>query len=276
MDITVLIENSTGASASDRLAAEHGLSLHVDTGRTRILFDTGTTGAFADNAHALGIDLARIDFAVVSHHHYDHGGGLERLFQENRTVRVWMKPGPDGRCVATNPDGSTHPIGIDPEVMQSHADRLVSIADPAEIAPGVTILTRFPRNHPLPVGNGRLFVESADGRTADPFDHELAMVIDDGSGITVITGCAHRGVLNIVDAAMQAFPERSVRAVIGGFHLNAETEESIRVTADLLAERDVRHVWTGHCTGERAEAILAERLGPDCFAPLRSGARLTL
>lgn len=77
MRVTTLIENSTLAGRED-LTAEFGLSLHIRRGDLQILFDTGASGAFADNAKRLDIDLAKVNVAVLSHHHYDHGGGLRR------------------------------------------------------------------------------------------------------------------------------------------------------------------------------------------------------
>ena len=79
MRVTTLIENDEPESRGD-LTAEFGLSLLIETETATVLFDTGATGAFADNAAALGIDLGAVDLAVLSHHHFDHGGGLPRFF----------------------------------------------------------------------------------------------------------------------------------------------------------------------------------------------------
>ena len=83
MKVTVLIENT---ACREDLAAEHGLSLLIETSTSTILFDAGQTGAFADNAKKLGIDLNTVDFCILSHGHYDHGGGLKRFLEENDHV----------------------------------------------------------------------------------------------------------------------------------------------------------------------------------------------
>jgi len=90
MKIIALIENSRLESAPE-LAAEHGLSLHIETGEKRILFDTGASGSFADNATRMGIDLASVDVLVISHHHFDHGGGLERFLTLNGSAAIYLR-----------------------------------------------------------------------------------------------------------------------------------------------------------------------------------------
>ena len=77
LKITTLIENQPGQDG--RLAFEHGLSLFIEFAGKRLLFDTGQTGAFADNAEKLSIDLSQLDAVILSHGHYDHSGGLARL-----------------------------------------------------------------------------------------------------------------------------------------------------------------------------------------------------
>jgi len=87
MKIHVLMENS---ASSDDFAAEHGLSLLVETAGRHILFDTGASAAFADNAEKMGVDLSRVELAVLSHGHYDHGGGLTRFLEVNTQASVWV------------------------------------------------------------------------------------------------------------------------------------------------------------------------------------------
>ena len=88
MKITVLTENT---ACRESLACEHGLSLYIETGCHKILFDAGQSGAFADNAEALGIDLSAVDFAVLSHGHYDHGNGLVRFLEINGTAPIYLR-----------------------------------------------------------------------------------------------------------------------------------------------------------------------------------------
>lgn len=93
MKVTVLIENSPGPRAD--LVAEFGLSLYIETGTLRILMDTGTSGRFAENAERLGVDLGGVTHAVLSHGHYDHGGGLEAFFTRNTHAKLFARRGAD-------------------------------------------------------------------------------------------------------------------------------------------------------------------------------------
>jgi len=97
MKITTLIENRRNKSDS-KLAAEWGLSLHIDFNDHRILFDSGFSGSIVKNAEYLAVDLASVDTAVLSHHHFDHGNGFRRFFEINQTAKVHLGEAPLGEC----------------------------------------------------------------------------------------------------------------------------------------------------------------------------------
>jgi len=124
MRVTGLIENRESPDHPE-LQAEFGLSLHVSLDGTRILFDTGSTGAFTRNARELGIDLAEVDLAVLSHHHFDHGGGIEAFFERNSRAAVHLKRPPVGTPYARIFGMVTRPVGIDPTLLDRFADRFV-------------------------------------------------------------------------------------------------------------------------------------------------------
>ena len=135
MRIVTLMENT---SCREDLTAEHGLSLYIETGEYRILFDAGQTGAFADNAEKLGIDLSKVDLAVLSHGHYDHGGGLRRFLEINKTAPVWMNP----HAFGEHYNGSEKYIGLDPALAKS--GRIRYAENERTIGPGMTLFTRIP------------------------------------------------------------------------------------------------------------------------------------
>jgi 7,8-dihydropterin-6-yl-methyl-4-(beta-D-ribofuranosyl)aminobenzene 5'-phosphate synthase len=257
MRVVALLENST-LEGRDDLLAEHGLSLYVESEGQRILFDVGATQAFADNASRLGVDLQKVDALVVSHHHYDHAGGLARFLDANRTARIYLKRvggEPYARALAGI---VSRYIGLDRDLLQTQADRFEYLEGLTEILPGVHILAQIAQPHAPPRGNRRLYVK--EGRTfrRDPFEHELAMVAREGDALVVFTGCAHTGILNIVAAVTGQFPGVPVKALFGGLHLVGESKRQVRSIGETLLHSPIERVYTGHCTGTKGYRVLKE------------------
>lgn len=267
MKVTALIENTCAAGA-DGLVAEHGLSLHVEHDGTRLLFDTGASGAFADNAARLGIDLAAVDVAILSHHHYDHGGGLRRFLEINSHAPVYLR-GPAVADCHFKLLWKERFIGLDESLLRQHAHRFRFVNERTVIAPGTTVLTQIERRYPEPRGNRRIYVTRDGQRVRDDFAHELVLVLEAPGGLAVFTGCSHHGILNMISAVTRAFPDATISAVFGGFHLVAlppfnfmsGSRREVRGMADELLRFPVRRVYTGHCTGTHAYEVLKSAMG---------------
>ena len=277
MRMTVLIENDAATEGSE-LEAEFGLSLLFDLGGTQILFDTGDSGVFADNAAHLGVDIAGIDLAVLSHQHFDHGGGLARFLELNDHAPVYLRRAEHADRFSRFPD-RTQPIGIDLGLLERSPDRFVELEETTKISPGVTLVMEAGSRHPRPPGNDRLLVLRDDQLVADDFDHELTMVLHDDDGMVVVTGCSHSGVLNMIDAAVERFPGHRLKAVVGGFHLiGLPAADSMALSRPEVEDigREIRArcdgpIFTGHCTGHKAFGVLEDILG-DQLHPLSIGA----
>ena len=268
MKITALIENNKVEDRDD-LCPEFGLSLHIEINGSKILFDMGSSAAFADNAEALGIDLADVGVAVVSHHHFDHGGGLERFFELNDRALVYLRQGPLVDRYFKAFGVIKRPIGLDLDLLERFPRRIEYVDDMRVVAPGVYLLTGIGSTHQRPRGNRRLFVDSDSGLVPDPFDHELMMVVHDDDGMVVFTGCSHHGILNLIDAARAQFPRVPIKAVFGGFHLiglpfvnsMAASSSEVRNIGFQVMEKVDGTVYSGHCTGEKAFGVLAGVMG---------------
>ena len=267
MRITALVENSRLEGRED-LTAEHGLSLHIRCGDQQILFDTGASDAFGRNARQLGVDIEQVDLAVVSHHHFDHGGGLAHFLEANQTAPVYLRQCEDREFYFQALFFCRY-VGLDRSVLERHADRFRFVAETTEIAPGVTILTQITKPHPLPKGNRRLFVQKGRTRQRDPFEHELIMVVREEEGLVVFTGCSHSGILNMIDTVTGQFPGTRIKAVLGGFHLigvpllntMAGSKKEVAAMAREVLRYPVDRLYTGHCTGKKAYRVLKEVLG---------------
>jgi 7,8-dihydropterin-6-yl-methyl-4-(beta-D-ribofuranosyl)aminobenzene 5'-phosphate synthase len=268
LKITVLIEN-TLADESKTCVAEHGISLYVEANGTTILADTGASDLFLSNAERLGCDIAAVDVAFISHAHHDHGGGLSAFFEANDRARVYLHPGARGEYVArvllTKKD-----IGLDRDVLEANADRIHYVDSLTEVGEGITIIPNIPPRFPPPRGNRILFRREGGRLVRDTFDHELLLCIREDDGLFLYTGCSHRGVVNMVDAAIAQFPDVPIKAVLGGFHLAhpvfkgmSERRDTVINIGRNLLDYPIGQVYSGHCTGQKAFGVLKSVMGDE-------------
>ena len=249
MKITVLMENT---AISPEFAAEHGLSLFVETEGSRFLFDAGQSGAFAENAQKLGIDLRSADFAVLSHGHYDHGGGMLRFLDRNRRAKLYVNQNAFG--IHRNAAGRY--IGLDP--MLAERGRLVRTGDEFAIAPGLTLYTCNALPRPVPTDPCGLTEQVGEFLLPDEFLHEQYLLVEEHGKRILFSGCSHKGILNILHWFR---PD----VLVGGFHFKDldPDGEQLRRCGEALATFDAGF-YTGHCTGQsqfdRLKTILGDRL----------------
>ncbi len=205
MKWTVLTDNRT-ADAS--LETEHGLSVFLDTGKYKLLLDTGASDMFLRNAERQGIDLSTVDYVFISHGHSDHAGGLASFLAVNEKAKVIVSvEALKGQYFSKRK--YLHSITTSwPDIP---ADRLIAVDGSCAVADGLQVIAHIPQVHPMPKGDQHLFVQRADGEyVLDDFRHEIVLYTD---GL-LFTGCAHSGLENILSACPY-----TVDTVLGGFHL---------------------------------------------------------
>ena len=241
MKIVTLMENT---SCREDLCFEHGLSLYLETGNHKILFDAGQSEAFADNAEKLGVDLGDVDFAVLSHGHYDHSGGLGKFLEINGTAPVYVSAWafePHFNAAGKN-------LGVDTSLQLS--SRIRFVAEKTELAEGITLF----RLETAPMDTAGLLMEENGERKPDDFRHEQYLLVEEQGKRILISGCSHKGILAIVDAFR---PD----VLVGGFHFMkiTEKEKLAEAAGRLLAYETV--YYTGHCTGQEQYAYLKSLMG---------------
>jgi 7,8-dihydropterin-6-yl-methyl-4-(beta-D-ribofuranosyl)aminobenzene 5'-phosphate synthase len=277
MKITTLIENRNSATKSD-LVSEWGLSLHIEFNNHSILFDTGASGAFADNAEQLSVKIDAIDAAVLSHQHFDHGGGLERFLKLNPKAKVYLADAPiDERYIKILGFFKKY-IGLNKEIMTKYKDRFEVIRKPTEIFPDVFILPLIANTHPKPIGNKQLLVRKDGKLSLDDFSHEIVMAVKENGKLVIFTGCSHNGMLNMIDTVTKEFKGIPIKAVIGGFHLvvsppfnfMAGTIKDVENLGKSILNYPVEMTYTGHCTGKKAFKVLKYVMG-DRIKDIRTG-----
>ena len=244
MRITALTENT---SCDPRIGYEHGLSLYIETKSHTILFDTGQSPLFAENAEKLGIDLNKIDICVLSHGHYDHGGGLSRFLERNDHAPVYL----NRHAFEPHYNGTEKYIGLDTTLQD--CDRLIFTEEEAVIADGLTLYACNVREKRHPMSGAGLNAVIGDKMIPDDFRHEHYLLIEDGGKRILISGCSHKGILNIVEWFT---PD----VLIGGFHLmKVEDEELLTAYAKALNVLPVEY-YTCHCTGLEQYSVMQKHM----------------
>lgn len=274
MIIKVLAENT---AASQTFECEHGLSLYVETKKHRLLFDTGASGLFARNAVKLGVDLAAVDVAVLSHGHYDHGGGLKTFLDQNSRAKLYVHERAFEPHYANRVDGSHAYIGLEPGLLPD--ERFVFCGEQVRIDEELELFSAVREQVPVPSGNAELSRKNGDAFLPDDFVHEQNLLIRQNGRMLLIAGCAHRGIVNIV-TQVQTDSGRFPDVVIGGFHLHSrgsghnEAPEAVDAVARELIKTGAQY-YTCHCTGQEAylqlKAVMGNQIGY-----LSAGSRLAI
>ncbi|HEU4370737.1 MAG TPA: MBL fold metallo-hydrolase [Methylomirabilota bacterium] len=313
LEVLVLVDNSTdslsttprnvvpewaGLLAAGRLPtlsgeaicrAHHGLSLlltaHVGEARHSLLFDAGPAGStLARNATILGVDWGAIEAVVLSHGHWDHGGGLltaiELVAQRRSPGRFdcFVHPGMFRQRASQRPDGAlfVYERLPEPERLAKAGANVVSTQEPQTAVGGVFYVSgEVPRVTPYEVGLPGHLRRAADGSwEPDPLimDERFVSVHVRDKGQFVFSACSHAGIVNVLTHAREVFPSVPLYGAMGGLHLSGATERIIPETVGDLKRFELRMLAPGHCTGWRALSALAREFG-DELAPSAVGKR---
>jgi 7,8-dihydropterin-6-yl-methyl-4-(beta-D-ribofuranosyl)aminobenzene 5'-phosphate synthase len=253
MKITTLIENLVYQPG---LVSEHGLSFYIDSGRRRILFDTGQSDAFINNAKQLGIDLTNVDAVVISHGHYDHTGGLVAFLKENSNAPVYMK-----KAVFQKKYNNNNSFIGTAKLPAEYDNRIVWVEDVIEIDEGIFIVPHIPVKYEEDTSFRYFYTDKGKGMETDHFDDELFLTIVNENKLSVLSSCSHRGISNIVEEARRLF-QLPVHLVTGGFHLKNAPQEQYLAVVDYLRELKPENIGICHCTGiENFSGIAKEAVG---------------
>lgn len=258
--ITTLIENRENEHRE--LKFEHGLSLYIELGDKRILFDTGQTGAFVDNAALLGKDLDQLDYCMISHGHYDHSGGLKRFLATTKKApklivgaeffrKKYKLAGEDYK-----EDGN---LFSEEDLLNLQVDIQKITEDITYLSDELMVFKNFPSQVSYEEKNNYFFLKDGENYFIDEFVDEIALGIKTSKGLVVIVGCSHVGVVNILKT-IQERTKLPIYAVIGGTHLIRANEERIRNTIQAFQDMGIQLVAVSHCTGDVAVEMIEEKM----------------
>ncbi len=244
MKVYCLIENT--ATSNDFLC-EHGLSLFIDTGKHKILFDMGQGDAFIKNAKKLNLDLSKVDIAILSHGHYDHGGGLNAFLELNSSAPVYISQ----YAYLPHYNGTEKYIGLDASLKDS--SRLIFTGDLTNIDTGLTLFSCNDRKKLFDLGSFGLKQFKNDVLMDDDFCHEQYLLIKEDNKKILVSGCSHKGILNIASWFCADY-------IIGGFHFSKlPLDNTLCEYAEYLNGFNTEY-YTCHCTGTEQYEFMKRKM----------------
>lgn len=221
LSITIVFDNYP---YREDLKTLWGFSCLIETPKNTLLFDTGSNGrVLLENMKKAGIDVRKVDSLFLSHHHWDHIGGIDSVIELNPDVDIFA------------PSSLSRLLVKDLKTMV----RSVHISDEKSMLICEDIYTT--------------------GMMGEDVE-EQSLIIDTDSGVVVITGCAHNGIVEIAKKAEEIL-EKKIALLLGGFHLmRKDIAETERVVNGLM-ELEIDHIAPTHCTGDQAMERLHKVFG---------------
>jgi 7,8-dihydropterin-6-yl-methyl-4-(beta-D-ribofuranosyl)aminobenzene 5'-phosphate synthase len=262
--ITTLVDNTT----ADKLQSEHGLSLWIEFGDKRVLFDTGQSDMIIRNAELLGINLTGADTIVISHGHYDHTGGLKAVLDIAAHATLYLHPkalkpkySQKDKKIRMNgmPDSAMEAINF-----LADSGRVVWTEMPTEIYPGLFVTSQIPRNTNFEGYGGNFFINQSCQKP-DEFLDDQALFLESAEGLIVVFGCAHSGVVNTLNYVTKLTGRDHIFAVIGGMHLVNASKDKLERTIDAFKRYGIEKIVPCHCTGIKAIEKFKKVFPDRCF-----------
>lgn len=264
--ITFLSENKTD---NPGCTAEFGLSVYIETDEMKILFDTGASDIFLNNAEECKVDLSEADALVISHGHYDHTEGVPAFCEVNTKAPIYIHEDAFGESHGITdgiPDKESCGILWDEETIEKLQSRFHFTEGPVRLTENIVISGTIP-DIPGLEPTETFWRKGPDGEIVrDAMRHEQFLAVRNGSdGIYVFSGCSHKGVEPALKYAKALFPGEKIAGLAAGMHLCGASDEKRTALAEYLKKEDLKMVMPVHCTGLKALCIMKNVLGEVCI-----------
>ena len=271
MKVEILSENRTN---HPECLAEHGLSVYIEIGDIKILFDLGASDLYQQNAKRMKVDLEKVDTVVISHGHYDHTGGIPSFCELNKKAKIYIHE----KAFVTTYGMENGKLDEEPCSIHWTKQQHEQVRDRLILTKGVTWLTEdivvsgtIPKIEDS-IPTETFYLKNEDGSlTIDSMEHEqfLAIRVPDrkgnSRGFFLFSGCSHNGVIPCLRYAKALFPGERVLGILAGMHLyNANSETSNMILGQVAAE-DMSYILPVHCTGILAICDLRQLMGERCI-----------
>ena len=260
MKITVLTDNKVRKRG---YLAEHGLSLYIEHNHVYSLFDTGQSDLFIKNAIKANIDLNKIDQVIISHGHYDHGGGIKYLPKLIKKPKVFIQKKAFASKYARNDyDDAYRNVSFESFPVENE---YMIIDGNVNINENVTLLTNIPHTVKYEKASQTFFIKTDQGMVLDELDDEQVLVINTEDGLAVFIGCSHPGIINCLSYVKEVFPDSPINVLVAGMHLEKVDDERLSRTINALSEINIKHIIPLHCTGLMAIAAIKKSFDEKCI-----------
>lgn len=250
MKLTVLVDNNT--LIDQCYIGEPGVCYYIENENDKILFDTGYSNVFIENAKKMNIALSEVNKLIISHGHDDHAGGLKYFFTNKKDVELIAHP----ECFNYKEKDNMY---IGSSMTKEELQKVCNLnltKEPIEVSNNLIFLGEIPTIYDYEerkvIGNYYKDNKVIEDKVID----DSAIVYKSDKGLFIITGCSHSGICSIIEYAKKVCNDDRIYGVIGGFHL-LENNDRLDKTINYLKANNIAELYPCHCVSLEAKIKIA-------------------